>query len=174
MATCIITLRTGSRRRTEAALAVCALVVCAFLDLATSAPAQGANAAPSDLLTAYRVLGDAIAQPLTDVPGDATRGRAIVANRQTGLCLLCHSAPIGEEKFQGEIGPDLRGAGARWSAAQLRLRVVNGRLLNPQSVMPAYYRVDGLTRVASQWRGQPVLNAQQIEDVVVYLGTLRD
>lgn len=165
----IRTRRNGGQRCTKAALALCAAA-----SLAPSAHAQVANHAPGEPVKAFRVVGDAIEEPFTNTPGDATLGRAIVANRQTGLCLLCHNAPIPEERFQGEIGPDLRGAGARWSAGQLRLRLADGRRLNPQSIMPPYYRVDGLTRVGSAWQGQPVLSGQQIEDVVTYLGTLRD
>jgi sulfur-oxidizing protein SoxX len=120
------------------------------------------------------VVGDGIPQPLTATPGDAARGRAIVASRQTGLCLLCHSAPIAEERFQGNLATDLAGAGARWSEAQLRLRLVDARRLDPASLMPAYHRVDGLQRVGELWQGRPVLSAQQIEDVVAWLRTLRN
>jgi L-cysteine S-thiosulfotransferase len=116
---------------------------------------------------------DGIAQPLTDRPGDAVRGRAIVANRQVGLCLLCHTGPIPEERFQGNLAPDLAGAGARWSEAQLRLRLVDSRRVNPQTIMPAYYRSEGFTRVDAKWQGQTVLAAQQVEDVIAYLRTLR-
>ena len=123
---------------------------------------------------AFEVVGDAIPQPLTDVPGDAARGRAIVVNRQLGLCLLCHTGPFPEEPFQGTLAPDLAGAGARGSAGQLRLRLVDARRVNPASLMPAYHRIDGLTRVAGPWRGVPVLSAQQVEDVVVFLQTLRE
>lgn len=106
--------------------------------------------------------------------GDATRGRAIVANRQTGLCLLCHTAPIPEERFQGNLAPDLAGTGSRWSAAQLRLRLVAPQSLNPQTIMPAYHRQQGLTRVGSHWQGKPILDAQQIEDVIAWLLTLKE
>jgi sulfur-oxidizing protein SoxX len=121
----------------------------------------------------FEVVGDGIAQPLTAEPGDASRGRAIVANRQVGLCLLCHTAPIAEERFQGTLAPDLAGAGARSTAAQLRLRLVDSRLINPQSIMPAYFRADGLARVGKNWQGKTVLGAQQVEDVIAYLVTLR-
>jgi sulfur-oxidizing protein SoxX len=121
----------------------------------------------------YDVVGDGIPLPLTTTPGDAARGRAIVAGRQTGLCLLCHAAPIPEERLQGNIGTDLAGAGARWTVAQLRLRVADARRLNPATTMPATYRTDGLQQVGSAWQGRPLLSAQQVEDVVAYLGTLR-
>ncbi|MCU0920108.1 MAG: sulfur oxidation c-type cytochrome SoxX [Burkholderiaceae bacterium] len=123
---------------------------------------------------AYQVVDDGIPQPLAATPGDAVRGRAIVASRQTGLCLLCHSAPIAEERFQGNLATDLAGAGSRWSEAQLRLRLVDARRLNPDSIMPAYYRADRLQRVGQAWQGRPILSAQQIEDVVAWLRTLRD
>ncbi len=111
---------------------------------------------------------------LTGVPGDAARGRAVVANRQLGLCLLCHTGPIPEERFQGNLAPNLAGAGKRWSAAQLRLRMVDARTLNPQTIMPSYHRSDSLNRVARTFVGLPILAAQQIEDVVAYLLTLGD
>ena len=125
-------------------------------------------------LVPYTVAGDAIPASLTGAKGDSVRGRAIVANRQVGLCLLCHSGPFPEERFQGTLGPDLKGAGARWSEGQLRLRMVDATRLNPDSIMPPYYRVEGLTRVAPAFVGKPVLSAEQIEDVVAYLTMLRD
>ena len=128
-------------------------------------------AAPAAM--AQEIVGDAIPKSLTGQPGDAVRGRAIVANRSVGLCLLCHSGPIAEERFQGNLAPDLAGAGQRWSTAQLRLRVVDARRLNPQTIMPAYYRVDGLRRVPAALAGAPLLAAQQVEDVVAYLAGLR-
>ena len=120
-----------------------------------------------------RIVSDGIITPLTAVPGDAIRGRAIVANRQLGLCLLCHTAPIAEDKFQGDLAPSIAGAGSRWSAAQLRLRIVNSRRVNPDSIMPAYYANEGLTRVGRTWTGKTILDAQQVEDVVAYLLTLK-
>lgn len=123
---------------------------------------------------AVTVVGDGLPEALEGAVGDAARGRAIVASRQAGLCLLCHGGPIPEERFQGNLAPDLAGAGKRWSTAQLRLRLVDPRRLNPDSIMPAYYRRTGLTRVGRAWEGKPILNAQQIEDVVAYLATLKD
>src|SRR5262245_36356322 len=133
-----------------------------------------ACAAADDALRPYVVIGDAIPASLTGAPGDAVRGKAIVASRQTGLCLLCHAAPLPEEKFQGTIGPDLKDVGSRYTEGQLRLRIVDSRIFNADTIMPAYYRRDGLERVAPAFRGKTVLTAEQIEDVVAFLMTLRD
>lgn len=123
---------------------------------------------------AYAVIGDAIPASLTGATGDPPRGRTIVTTRQKGLCLLCHSGPFPEERFQGDLAPSLAGAGARWSEGQLRLRVVDGSRLNPDTIMPTYYRTEGYARVAPAFRGKPVLSAAEIEDVVAFLATLRD
>jgi sulfur-oxidizing protein SoxX len=106
--------------------------------------------------------------------GDAARGRAIVANRQLGLCLLCHTGPIPEERFQGNLAPDLAGAGDRWSAGQLRLRLVDPGRFNPATIMPAYFKTDGLNRIPTTLKEKTILSAQQIEDVIAYLETLRN
>lgn len=120
------------------------------------------------------VVGDGMPQPLSSTPGDAARGRAIVASRSQGLCLLCHSGPFPEERFQGNLAPSLAGAGSRWNAAQLRLRIANPRRLNPDSLMPAFHDPDTpRQRVAPALADQPVLDAQQVEDVVAFLQTLR-
>jgi len=123
---------------------------------------------------AQQIVGDAIPASLTGQPGDAVRGRAIVASRSVGLCLLCHSGPIAEERFQGDLAPTLAGAGSRWSEGQLRLRIVDGSRLNADTIMPPYYRTTGLQRVARNFDGKPILSAAQVEDVVAYLATLKD
>ncbi len=146
------------------------VAVMAWLSLtALSATAQTTEPSPG-----LHVVDDGIPEPLSSEPGDATRGRSIVANRQLGLCLLCHRGPLPEERFQGTLAPDLAGAGRRWTAAQLRLRLADARRLNPDSIMPAYYRSEGLTRVGNAWQGKTLLSAQQMEDVVAYLRTLND
>jgi sulfur-oxidizing protein SoxX len=125
-------------------------------------------------LRSFLIVGDAIPEPLTGKPGDPDKGRAIVANRQAGLCLLCHSGPFPEERFQGNLSPTLAGAGSRWSTGQLRLRVVDAQRLNPDTIMPPYYRLAGLNRVAPGFSGKTILTAEQVEDVVAYLATLKD
>jgi len=136
--------------------------------------ALGASAALAQELRPYTVSGDAIPASLSGAPGDAERGEKIVTNRQVGLCLLCHSGPYPQERFQGTMAPDLKGAGARWNEGQLRLRIVDAARVNPQTIMPPYYRLDGLNRVAPAFRGKPILTAEQIEDVVAHLMTLKD
>jgi sulfur-oxidizing protein SoxX len=123
--------------------------------------------------TVTLAVTDSLPEPLTQVAGDVARGRSVVANRSLSLCLLCHSGPFPEVQFQGDLAPSLAGAGARWTTAQLRLRLVDSRQLNPQTIMPAYHATNGLTRVAAAWRDQPILSAQQIEDVIAYLSTLQ-
>lgn len=135
--------------------------------------ALGTSAASAELV-AYAVAGDAVPEPLGGRTGDPARGRAIVLDRAAGNCLICHRVPVPEEPFQGDVGPDLTGVGARFGAGQIRLRLIDQSRLNPDTVMPPYYRVDGLTRVAAPFAGRPVLDAQQIEDVVAWLASLKE
>lgn len=123
-------------------------------------------------LAEFRVEGDGIAQPLAAAAADPERGREVVMGRE-GNCLLCHALPETGARFMGDLGPSLSGVGARLTASQLRLRLVDAIRLNPQTIMPSYYRVDGLARVASPFRGKPILSARQIEDVIAYLEQLR-
>jgi sulfur-oxidizing protein SoxX len=116
---------------------------------------------------------DELPVPLSGAKGDPARGRAIVASRQAGLCLLCHSGPFPEERFQGTLAPDLNGIGSRLSEGQIRLRIMDPGRFNPSTIMPAYFRTEGLIRVAPSFRGMPILSAEQIEDVVAYLATLK-
>jgi len=126
------------------------------------------------LSLAAPALAEGLPEPMTATPGDASRGRAIIADRSRGLCLLCHSGPFPEERFQGSLAPSLAGVGARLSAAELRLRLVDSRRVNPDSIMPAYHRAEGLHRVAPALRGRTLLQAQEIEDVLAFLLTLRE
>jgi len=119
------------------------------------------------------VSGDGIADSLTGAAGDPARGRALVADR-SNTCILCHSGPLPEVRFQGDLAPNLAGTGRRWSSAQLRLRLVDAARLNPATIMPSYYRIDGLERVGRNWRDKPILAAEQIEDIVAYLATLQE
>lgn len=122
---------------------------------------------------AWQAVGDTIPEPLGGLVGDPTRGERLVADRRESLCLLCHQGPFPLPRMQGTIAPPLPGAGARWSEAQLRLRVVDARMLNADSIMPTYHREGDRERVGRAWQGSPVLDAQQIEDVVAWLATLK-
>ena len=141
----------------------------AWLAAASALP----SAAGAQALRTYVVTGDAIPDSLTGVKGDATRGRSLVLNR-TSTCILCHNGPFPEERFQGDLAPSLAGIGNRWSEGQLRLRLVDAYSLNPATIMPSYYRVEGLVRVGTAWRGKPILSAEQIEDMVAFLVSLRE
>ena len=140
-------------------------IVLLALALPCSAAAQG--------LASYKVVGDGIPNSLTGTAGDAAKARALVLDRST-TCVLCHSGPFPETRFQGDLAPDLTGSGTRWSTSQLRLRLVDASRLNPETIMPSYYRVEGLTRVGRNFAGKPILSAAEIEDIVAYLATLRD
>jgi L-cysteine S-thiosulfotransferase len=147
----------------KAGLALCALV------FGTAVHAQ------TPTLPAYGVVDDTIAASLTGQAGDATRGALLLQQRQKSLCVLCHAGPFPDAHLQGTLGPDLTGVGSRLSSAQLRLRIVDMKRLNPQSIMPAYYAVvnDSGARVAANWRGKPILSAEDVEDLVAYLQTLK-
>ena len=140
--------------------------------LGAAAIALSPHQAAAQVLRSFTVVGDAIPASLTGNAGDPARGRAIVINRQS-TCILCHSGPFPDVKFQGDLAPNLAGSGSRWSEGQLRLRLVDAKSLNPATIMPSYYRLDALERVGTAWRGKPILSAEQIEDVVAYLAGLR-
>jgi L-cysteine S-thiosulfotransferase len=138
--------------------------------LATSVAAAEIH---DDHLTAFSVAEGAIPQSLTGKPGDPARGKSVAADRGLGNCIACHAMPIPQQLDYGNIGPDLAGVGGRLSEGQLRLRIVNPKLVNPLTPMPAFYRVDGLVQVARNAAGKPILSADQVEDVVAYLMTLK-
>jgi sulfur-oxidizing protein SoxX len=150
-------LATLAFRRAMAAAALIAVGACASLQRGT--------------VEGYRIEGDAIAAPLAHA-GDAVRGREVLMGRDAN-CLLCHEVPETGVRFMGNLAPSLSGIGVRMSAGQLRLRLVDSSHLNPETIMPSYYRVHGLNQVAHRYRDKPILSAQQIEDVVAYLLTLR-
>ncbi|MBT8550129.1 sulfur oxidation c-type cytochrome SoxX [Polynucleobacter paneuropaeus] len=146
--------------RTGRALVICLLVTLFFLS-------------HSKLVSAVTITNGAINDPLSDQVGDPIRGRAIVLSRQTGLCILCHNGPFPEEQFQGNLAPELGASVSHYTAAQLRARLVNPAYFNPSTIMPAYYRSEGFTRVAPKYAGQTILSGQEIEDVIAFLQTLK-
>lgn len=127
-------------------------------------------------LGAWAADGDSLRAempPLTAEPGDAARGRAIVTDRHKGLCLLCHSGPFPDQPHQGNLAPGLADVGTRLTEGQLRLRIADSRRLNAHTLMPSYHRTDGLARVAAAFQGRTIFTAQEVEDVVAFLVTLR-
>jgi sulfur oxidation c-type cytochrome SoxX len=144
---------------------IVAAAITISIALATGTQAEG--------LAPYEIISDGIAKSLTGVPGDAARGRALVLARTT-TCILCHSGPFPETRFQGDLAPDLTGAGNRWTVSQLRLRMVDASRFNPDTIMPSYYRNEGLVRVGRNFADKPILSAAEIEDIVAFLATLRD
>ena len=154
-----------------AALAICCsllLLQAAHSDTAVPAPA------PLESYCEWKANDYSISEPLCDLKGNAERGRTLVIDRKIGNCLACHQMPIPEEEFHGTIAPPLIGVGGRYTAGQLRIRLVDIKLLNPASLMPSFYKnPDNLQRVAKEFQGRPPLTAQQVEDIVAYLDTLK-
>jgi L-cysteine S-thiosulfotransferase len=149
-----------------------ALVVASILVACGPAWAQG-QPAPAPLVQ-FEVRNDAIASPLTSQPGDVQRGRAVVVNRQLGNCLACHAiSALNNEPYHGNTAPSLDGVAARMNEGELRLRIVDGSRVNENTMMPPFYRTANLNRVLPQFQGRTILTAQQIEDVVAFLMTLR-
>ena len=121
---------------------------------------------------AVKVDGDAIAAPVA-APGDVARGRALLVARENANCVLCHAIPDPAIAFSGDLGPRLDGVGSRLTPGQIRLRIVDDMRVNPQTIMPSYYRVSGFKDVANQYRGKTVLSAQEVEDLVAYLSQIK-
>jgi sulfur-oxidizing protein SoxX len=131
------------------------------------------GAGPGHAIVDFRVVNNAIPQPLAGLSGDAGRGRRIALAPDGGDCTICHAMPLPQRQFHGTVGPPLDDVGRRYTAGELRLRVVDPKAINPETIMPAYYKIDGLRRVAERARGRPILSARQVEDVVAYLLTLK-
>lgn len=124
---------------------------------------------------AIKVVDDAIPMALTDQAGDAGNGQKLVVNRKQGNCLACHAiSELASQPFHGDVGPTLDGVADRYNAGELRMLVVNAKLSNEDTIMPAFYRVEGLNRVNKKFKDKTILNAQQVEDVVAYLQTLKE
>ncbi|MGI9500538.1 MAG: sulfur oxidation c-type cytochrome SoxX [Geminicoccaceae bacterium] len=135
-----------------------------------------AGPAEADELVAYEIVDEAsISEPLTGAPGDADKGRETFVNRKLGNCLGCHAvSELEAEPFHGEVGPPLDGVADRYEEGELRLQVVNAKVVNPDTIMPGFYVTDGLHRVASKFAGKTILTAGQVEDIVAYLMTLKE
>lgn len=155
------------KRRVVLALLALVPAICA------EALAQSSRVVKDGTLVPYVIVGDAIPKPLTTQPGNAARGMAVIENRKLGNCLACHSMPIPHEVDPGNVGPPLAGIGKVLTAGQLRLRIVDSKVIDPDTIMPSYYRLHGLHDVKKAFAGKPMLDPQQVEDVVAYLQTLK-
>jgi sulfur-oxidizing protein SoxX len=159
----------AGRTRTWLSAARLSLLAVVLVALLLSGIAHG-----DDQLVRYRIVDSAIPEPLTAQPGDPARGRRIVLDRDGGDCPICHAMPLPQREFHGTVGPPLDGIGRRATASALRLRLVDPKVFNPETIMPAYYKVAGLHRVLARYRAKPILTAQLIEDIIAYLLTLTD
>lgn len=144
--------------------------------LAGAATAAGISVAETGTgnLAKFRVVADGIPEAIGGIAGDPARGRTLILGRESANCVLCHALPEPGMRFSGDLGPPLGGVARKFSVAQLRLRVVDSTRVNPTTIMPSYYRIDGLDRVAGAYRGKPILAAEQVEDIVAYLATLKN
>jgi L-cysteine S-thiosulfotransferase len=150
------------------------MIVCAFSVIGVSLGVTLAQASAATLVKYTVSDGDRINASLTGKPGDPVTGKKVAINRKQGNCLACHSLPAPKQQYHGAIGPDLRGVGSRYSEGELRLRIVNPKIVNSETFMPAFYRNDGLHRVQKKWVGKTILSAEQVEDLVAYLATLTE
>ncbi len=133
----------------------------------------GAGAQAQELVKYQIVGGESIDKSLTGQPGDPANGRKVAIDRKLGNCLACHVMPVPEQPFHGDVGPDLSETGGNLSEGEIRLRIVNSKALNPDTIMPAFYRNDGFERVMKKFQGKTMLSAQQVEDIVAYVMTLK-
>ncbi len=135
--------------------------------------AAAAFGAQAGEFVTYEVVDETIPQSLTGKAGDPVKGRKLAINRKKGNCLACHVMPIPEQADHGEVGPPLNDVGGRLSPGEMRLRIVDSKTLNPDTIMPAFYRTTGFHRVQKKWKGKTIISAQDVEDIVAYLVTLK-
>jgi L-cysteine S-thiosulfotransferase len=147
-------------------------LIAALAGAATATAISAAEAGPGNLAK-FRVIADGIPEPIGGITGNAERGRTLILGRESANCVLCHALPEPSVRFSGDLGPPLSGVARTFSVAQLRLRVVDSMRVNPTTIMPSYYRIESLDRVAGAYRGKPILAAEQVEDIVAYLATLK-
>jgi sulfur-oxidizing protein SoxX len=170
-----MTTGTDHPRRIAEFLLVTALnatVAAAAFDVSAQSVPRPGNAAPKGIAE-FHVVRDGIPDSISGSAGDASRGRTLIIARDAANCVLCHAISDPGVRFAGNLGPSLDGVGGRMSVAQLRLRVADSLRIEPDTIMPSYYRVEGLDRVSGAYRGMPILDAGQVEDIVAYLATLQ-
>lgn len=150
--------------------------VSALASVALLATGMSFASVSAEELVKYEIVNEnAIPVSLTGVAGDATAGRATMINRKQGNCLACHAvSDMSEQQFHGKIGPALDGVGDRYSEGELRMIVVNSKQVQPTTIMPAFYRAEGLHMVIKGFVDKTILSAQQVEDVIAYLKTQKE
>ncbi|MCH9807523.1 MAG: sulfur oxidation c-type cytochrome SoxX [Alphaproteobacteria bacterium] len=150
---------------------LCAVVACL---MALGLSINGASADPVAAAD-VKIIDGEVKTSLTGQPGSAVKGAEWFKNRKLGNCLACHANPkMTDEQFHGEVGPSLEGVADRWNEAQMRAIVVNAKeIFGEQSMMPAFYRTTGYTRPLKKFAGKSILSAQQVEDIIAYLQTLK-
>ena len=144
-----------------------------FFAVAVAFCAAAAFGAQAGELVTYKIVDETIPQSLTGKAGDPVKGRKVAINRKKGNCLACHVMPVPEQADHGEVGPPLNDVGSRLGAGEIRLRIVNPKVVNPDTIMPAFYRIHGLHRVQKKWQGKTIISAQDVEDIVAYMMTLK-
>lgn len=147
------------------------LLILLLVGTAGEAAAQSSAAPP---LAKFEIKDGAIAASLTGRPGDPQKGRQVVVGRQLGNCLACHAiSALNNQPYHGNVAPSLDGVADRMTEGELRLRIVDGTKVNPDTMMPPFYRADGLNSVMKRFQGKTILTAEQVEDVVAFLKTLK-
>lgn len=145
----------------------------AFINLApTAASAMDMKDKMLDEMK-YKIVGKSIPKSLTGKAGDPKNGLKVAVNRRKGNCLACHVLPNVKLADHGEVGPPLMGVAKRYKEGELRLRLVDPKKVNPDSIMPSYYRTTGYNRVQKKWKGKTIISAQEVEDILAYLKTLK-
>ena len=146
----------------------------AFTAAATLTATTATMASAAELVS-YKVVDDTIPASLTGKSGDAANGKKIYLNRKKGNCLACHvTKDMADQPFHGNVGPPMDGVAGRYTEAELRMRIVNPKVMNPDTIMPAFYRADGFHRVLKKFQGKTVISAQEVEDIIAYLMTMKD
>jgi len=135
--------------------------------------ACGSDVSGSPLVGDTEIIQDGLPSALTNTFGKAERGEVLFVDRNGGHCVLCHQVDGLEAPFQGNVGPTLTGVGDRLSSAQIRLRIVDYEQVRPGTLMPSYYRTHDLYQVGETFRGDPILSAQDVENLVAYLDSLK-
>ena len=149
-------------------------LVATAMVVAVSAAFSLSAMAGTPKLVNYKIVNEtSIPKSLTGKPGNSKKGRKLAIHRKKGNCLACHKMPIPEQQFHGEIGPNLAGVGSRYSAGELRLLIVNPKVVNEDTIMPAFYKNTGFNAVLKKFKGKTVISAQDVEDIIAYLLTLK-